>query len=465
MNRRVPSGAPILSASAMRALEQAQFDDGMTQAELMERAGTGVAAQAARFAIGEPILILAGPGNNGGDAYVAARHLAAAGHDVLVSALGAANDGAARAMRDRWTGSTIDFADAPRRSVIVDGLFGTGLSRSLAPTIIAKLAWLAQGARFVLAIDIVSGLATDSGDDLCVGLPATATIALGALKPAHMLCQGIERSGHILLDPIGLDADRNWSSIARPAIAARSLLSHKYDSGLVLVVGGAMPGATRLSARSALHGGAGYVLLASDTPQPGLPNAIVHRDSRDAALLDDDRIDAVLIGPGLGKDNHACDLLDRALGSDKPLVLDGDALTMLGESAAPRIAARTARTICTPHSAEFDRMFGTGGGSKIERTIAAAAAARAVIVHKGADTVIADPAGRVIVSASAPSWLASAGTGDVLAGIVASRLAAGSNDAAAEAVWLHIRAAQLAGQAFAADDMIARIPIAIGECI
>jgi hydroxyethylthiazole kinase-like uncharacterized protein yjeF len=455
-----PAGAAIVGAQAMRAAEQALFDGGMAQDALMERAGAAVAREAARFAVRRPILVLAGPGNNGGDAYVVARLLAEQGGDVRVAALGAAKDGSATRMRGLWRGETVALADAEPRAFLVDGLFGTGLTRPLAGDVATKLAALSAAAEFTLAIDLPSGLDTDSGVSLGAA-QANLTIALGALKPAHLLGDGAGLCGDVIVADIGVPVSYDWRALARPVLAAPARDAHKYSRGLVVVVEGAMPGAARLAARAALSGGAGYVILAGGSRQG--PDALVHSDAPLAKILDDDRIAAVVVGPGLGRDDAARAALETALGCRHALVLDGDALSLLGDTAAARVAERPAQTYLTPHSGEFDRMF-AGSGGKIARTLAAARAA--TIIHKGADTVIATPDGQVRIG-SGPSWLSTAGTGDVLAGLLAARHApAGSpRDAAEQAVWLHARAARLAGPAFAADDLIGQLPAAIEECL
>lgn len=458
-------GLPIVTAAAMRAAEEAVFASGIPQAELMERAGAAVAREASRFAMGRPVLVLAGPGNNGGDAWVAARILRDRGHDVMVAALGEAKQGVAAEMRARWTGQVVTLVDAPARPVVVDGLFGTGLARPLAPDIAGQLQRLVTAAHFTLAIDLPSGMDTDFGRDLGAA-DATVTLALGALKPAHLLDKGLDRCGHLLLDDIGIPIATTRSTVAMPRLGTPGPHSQKYTRGLVAVLEGQMRGAARLASTAALHGGAGYVVRVGEDHGQG-PNAIVHRPVTEfAKLLDDDRTGAVVIGPGLGRDGDGSASLDAAIASARPLVLDGDALSLIGRDVG-RLSARTAPTCLTPHSGEFDRMFGEGKGSKIDRTLAAAAEAGAVIVHKGADTVIATPQGDVRVYSGGSPWLSTAGTGDVLAGLLGARLAGGVAPlAAAEAaVWLHGRAAQLAGPAFAADDLIPCLPRAIAECL
>lgn len=466
----MPSGAPIVTAAQTVAAEQAVFASGVSQDALMERAGAAVAREVARFAFGRAILILAGPGNNGGDAYVAARLLKAAGHDVALVAAGAPKPGAAERMAALWGGATTSLYAARPRPVLVDGLFGTGMTRPLDRGLAAVFAELCARAEFRLAIDLPSGIATDTGADLGAPCGIDVTLALGALKPGHVSGAGLEKCGRVLLAEIGVPVETRWRTVARPRVARPGVQSHKYSRGLVAVIEGAMPGAARLAARAAMAGGAGYVVLAGSRPWSGGPDALVRREVQTgenlAEFLGWDRVDAVVLGPGLGRDRRAEAFVQAALAAPKPLVIDGDALSLLGTEAARRLAERPAPTWLTPHSGEFDRTFGDGG-TKMARTVAAAASARATVVHKGADTVIASPQGEVRVLAGAPPWLSTAGTGDVLAGLIGAQAARGAKGVAAAetAAWLHGRAAHHAGAAFIADDLIEHIPEALAECL
>lgn len=452
-----PIDAPVVTAPAMRAAEAACFASGTTQTALMERAARSVAREAARFAMGRPITILAGPGNNGGDAFGAARLLEAQGHDVVVAALGKCGPDAAAEMRAAWQGETVSFADAPARPIIVDGLFGIGLSRPLEGSVGATFERLREGAAFILAIDIASGLDADSGAALGSVLRADATLALGGLKHGHVQGAGIEASGALLYDPIGIEIETGVRTLGRARLTPPGPDDHKYARGLVGVVGGAMPGAARLSSAAAARSGAGYVVLAgADARVPF--DAVVHRDTIDPA-----RAAAVLVGPGLGRDDHARTICEGWVASDCSLVLDGDALSLIDPG---RLSERRAATILTPHGGEFARLFGSGAGDRISAAVEAARRSNAVIVSKGAATVIASPDGIARI-ANPPSWLSTAGTGDVLAGLVAARLAVTREPfrAACEAVWLHARAAALAGPALVADDLVMHIPATIAECL
>lgn len=461
----IPPDAPIVTAEQMRAAEEAVFRR-VPQQQVMERAGEAVAREAARFALGRPILVLAGPGNNGGDAYVAARLLKARGHDVILAACGTLTTGAAAAVHALWDGPTSALYEARPRPFLIDGLFGTGLTRPLERGVGAVFAELVGAAEFTLAIDMPSGIATDTGEDLGAPRGISATLALGALKPGHLLGAGQAKSGRILLADIGVPVETRWHSLARPRLVPPGTRSHKYSRGMVVVVQGDMPGAARLAAGAALAGGAGYVVLAG--PDGAGPDALVHRPVQSGddlgELLADERIGAVVIGPGLGRDRRAEGLLKAALASQRPLVLDGDALTLLGKSAIAWLQRRTAPAWLTPHAGEFARIF-EHVGSKIDQSVVFASKNRSTMIYKGADTVIASPRGDVRVLADASPWLSTAGTGDVLAGLVAAQVASGNKVAAEAAVWLHARAASLAGPAFSADALIGHIPEAISECL
>lgn len=475
MTRRLPPGAPVVTAAEMRAAEAAVFASGVAQDVLMERAGAAVAREALRFAEAGSALVLAGPGNNGGDAYVVARHLRAAGVDVVVEALGTPRTQCAAVMRERWAGPVVGFGESAPRALVIDGLFGTGMARPLDSGVTDRLCHLFGHAGHVVAIDLPSGIDTDSGAALGLAGGTTATVALGALKPAHLLGAGVAGCGHVFWAPIGIPVETQWRTAARPRLSAPAVDAHKYSRGMVVVVQGAMPGAAVLSAHAALCAGAGYALLAGVEPSSGGPEALVRRRICGAgdlhALIGEDRVGAVVLGPGLGRgegrEEESEVLLDAVLGTRHPLVLDGDALSLLGTEAGARLRERVGSTCITPHGGEFARMFGTVKGSKITATMHAARETGAVVLHKGADSVVAAPDGRVRILSGASSWLSTAGTGDVLAGVLAARLATGEEPlAAAEAaVWLHARAGGLAGAAFPADGLIAHLPEALSECL
>ncbi|MGN6278222.1 MAG: NAD(P)H-hydrate dehydratase [Sphingomonas sp.] len=445
------AGKPVLTAAEMSAAEEHAIAAGTSVETLMQRAGKGVAAAVHRLAAGAPVLVLCGPGNNGGDGYVAASALAAMEHDVRVAALADPKSDAARRARACWSGPVETIADAKPAPVLVDALFGTGLSRGLDAELSRQLCRLAEAARLAITIDLPSGVATDEGAVLSDAPDFDVTLALGAVKPAHLLQPAARHCGAVRLIEIGIDCGAEAQVLAKPSLPNPGPESHKYNRGMVVVVGGAMPGAALLASTAAMRSGAGYVALLDGGD--GGPHALVHRRFEDQPL-DDDRIGALLIGPGLGRTEDAAAKLDKALASDRPLIIDGDALHLLKDR-LDRLRDRAAPSILTPHEGEFVSLFGKTEDSKLGRACAAAKKANAVIVYKGPDTVIAAPDGRARLAGDANDWLSTAGTGDVLAGTIAATLAAGLDplDAAAAGVWLHGEAARRLGAAFIADDL------------
>ena len=454
-----PLTGPVLTAAEMRAADAAAIAAGTSADHLMARAGQALAEAVWRFGGGQAVLILCGPGNNGGDGYVAARLLQAKGLDVQVAALAAPVTDVARRTALGWAGPVAALADAAPAPVLLDCLFGTGLARPLDSALADRLAQLRAQSRMVIAADVPSGLGTDDGAHLGA-IRADVTVALGALKPAHLLQPGAAYCGHILIADIGIPVAANCHVTARPHLPKPGPRDHKYTRGLVGVVAGHMPGAARLTASAAARSGAGYVLLAGGNGD-GLPFAIVPKAFDDA--LADPRLSALVMGPGLGRDARARDQLAVALAAPVPLVLDADALHLVDLA---DIRRRAHPTVLTPHGGEFAALFGdAGGGSKIDRTRHAAAQSGATVFFKGADSVIAAPDGRTWLTPSASPWLASAGTGDVLAGILGAMLGQGLDGpgAAQAALWLHSRAAALAGPALIADDLLTYLSYARGE--
>ncbi|MBK6297646.1 MAG: NAD(P)H-hydrate dehydratase [Sphingomonadales bacterium] len=453
---------PILTAAEMLAAERSAMAQGETVETLMDRAGRAVAEAVWRFGGGRPVLILCGPGNNGGDGYVAARYLAKRGVDVRVAAFGLPGTDASRAAREAWAGPVEALEDADDAPVLVDALFGTGLARPLGDTLVKNLARLTKRRPFTVAVDVPSGVGSDDGVNLGA-VPAHLTLALGALKPAHVLQPAAALCGIVKVADIGVTAESKVSLLTRPHIQEPGPESHKYRRGLVGIIGGEMPGAGALSALAAIRI-AGYVLV-SGMDGMALPHAVVHRPCE--AILEDRRVGALLVGPGLGRGPEARQRLDQILEKSCPIVLDADALMLLGSDDFPEMKRRMSPIVMTPHAGEFAALFGDLSGSKIDRACAAAKISGSVIVFKGPDTVIACPDGRARVAQSGPGWLATAGTGDVLAGIVAALLASGRTpyDSASAAVWLHAEAARLAGPALIADEIPFHIPAAVAACL
>lgn len=454
---------PILTAAETRAAESAVIEAGTSAEALMERAGVGAAEAIWRFAGPRPTLILCGPGNNGGDGYIIARLLRERGITVRVAALSEPTSATARWARSLWTGPVEDIVEAEGAPILVDALFGTGLTRLLADRASGALMRLALEAEVRIAVDLPSGVATDDGCVLSAVPDYDLTVTFASLKPSHLLQPAARHMGRLVLVDIGVPTAARLHEICRPSLPAPGPDDHKYSRGYVAVLAGEMPGAAALTASAAARAGAGYVRLLGDVILANVPKAVVQGGNL-AALVGDRRIGAIAVGPGLGRGSKAIALVEAVIGAGRPLVFDADALGILGERRD--LFARCASSILTPHAGEFERMFGAPGGSKVERTREASAQSGAVIIFKGPDTVVAAPDGRAAIAGNASAWLATAGTGDVLTGIVAAMRARGLEpfEAACAGVWLHGRAAITSGPGLIADDLVDTLPSLIGGC-
>jgi ADP-dependent NAD(P)H-hydrate dehydratase / NAD(P)H-hydrate epimerase len=429
---------------------------------LMANAGRAVARAARRHFAPCRVVVLCGPGNNGGDGYIAARLLQQEGWPVVVAALSLPRTGTDAAWAaSLWRGPTAPFAaaTAARAELVIDAVFGAGLDRDVGGLVAEALG----AARRVLAIDVPSGLDGATGAVRGHAPHAALTVTFFRYKPGHLLLPGRELCGELELADIGIP-DRVLERMPANTFANVPLLwrlprpsasDHKYSRGLVTVLGGAvMTGAARLAAAAARRSGAGLVTLAArhggDVYRAGEPGLIVS-DASLESLLADSRRRVWVCGPGLGHD-EARAALPALLAAGRAVVADADALTAFaGEPAALRGAA-----VITPHAGEFARVFGEPG---LDRLAAARAAARqtgAIVLLKASDTIIAAPDGYAAINSSAPPWLATAGSGDVLSGLIAGLLAQGMPpwDAAAAAAWLHGRAGVLAGPHLVAEDLL-----------
>ena len=470
--------AKVLSCAQMAAADAFAVKAGVPSLTLMENAGRAVAdAIVARFRPC-PVVVLCGPGNNGGDGFVVARLLDEHGFIVRV-AHDADPRGDAKVMSEQWKGARLALTPAALdgAKLVVDALFGAGLSRPLegaAAQVVEALNDLP-----VVAIDIPSGLAGDTGQPLGgVTVTAVLTVTFFRKKPGHLLLPGREACGEIVVADIGIPpqaADtqlfENTPSLwTYPHPKAQG---HKYDRGHCVVVSGGAShtGAARLAARGALRVGAGLVSVASP-PDALAVNAahlmaIMLKPFEGAAglaeLLSDKRLNAVVIGPGLGVGGETRALVDAALKSGAAAVLDADALTSFQDDPDALFNRLHDRCVLTPHAGEFERLFpgllGEAGG-KAEAVRAAAARAGAVVLLKGNDTVIAHPGGKAAINANGPPTLATAGAGDVLAGFIAGLLAQklSAFDAAACGTWLHGAAAECFGPGLIAEDLPEILP-------
>lgn len=479
----------LLSPTEMGEADRLTIAGGTAGITLMENAGRAVADAVARRWPSRPVLVLCGPGNNGGDGFVAARILAERGWPVRLALLGerGALKGDAAIAAAGWTGPVEPLGPASLGDarLVIDALFGAGLARPLEGTPHDVIAALNEGGVPVVAVDVPSGVDGASGEVRGIAPRAVLTVTFFRRKPGHLLLPGRALCGAVVVAPIGIPAavlDR-----VGPAAAAnhpdcwRHLFpwpqaeAHKYTRGYALVVGGAvMTGAARLAARAAARLGAGLVTVAS--PEAAFPvyaaaltGVIVQpAGTRDAfqALLADRRRNAALIGPGAGVGPETRDRALALLAAGKRTVLDADALTVFADD--PPTLFRAIRSagggppVLTPHEGEFARLFDQTG-SKLERARRAAALSGAVVLLKGNDTVIASPDGRAAISENAPAELATAGSGDVLAGMVLALLAQGmpAFEAAAAAVWLHAAAARRHGPGLVAEDLVENIPGAL----
>ncbi len=457
----------VLTVAQMRSAEEALIAAGSSVEALMDLAGRGAAEWVWRVAAHRPVTVLCGPGNNGGDGYVIAEALRARGGAVAVVAAAEPRTDAARNARSLFQGEVLGPEERPHGEVLVDCLFGSGLTRGLGEAHLALLGDLARSHRHRIAIDLPSGVESDSGQPLNKGLPDyDLTVALGAWKFAHYLMPACAGIGALRLVGIGVAPVAGAARvIGPPALGAPAADAHKYRRGLLGVVGGEMPGASILASVAAQGAGAGYVkLLGEPVAAQALSWDLVLETVPLAQALADRRYNALLVGPGLGRNARARERLLTALAAGIPTVADADALMLL-QPGDP------APAIVTPHEGELaalERAFGLAPApAKPDRARALARAGGMVVVAKGPDTVIAAPDGRLALAPRASSWLSTAGTGDVLAGIVASRLATGIEPfaAACEGVWLHAEAARHCLPPFTAEDLARAVPAAYAAAL
>ena len=480
----------LLTPDEMAACDRLAIASGVPGIALMEKAGRAVADAVARRPLGTRILVVAGPGNNGGDGFVAARVLAERGYPVRLMLLGdgAALKGDAAEAAKRWNGSV--EAAAPEQiagvGVIVDALFGAGLNREIDGEARALIEAMNASGATIIAVDLPSGINGASGAVMGVAVRASESITFFRRKPGHLLLPGRLLAGKVRVSDIGipdsvLDEVKPRAFANGPGLWGRHFPipqpdGHKYARGHAVVVSGGISftGAARLAARGALRAGAGLVTLASPRDALAVNAAaslavMVH--AVDCAeelrgLLTDKRLNAVVLGPGLGVGAATRDLVLAALDGGRAAVLDADALTSF-EADPAALFAKTAQrpVVLTPHQGEFARLFksimqGAENESKAGQARAAARASGAAVLLKGADTVIAAPDGRVAICENAPAWLATAGSGDVLAGMIAGLLAQGMTafEAACAGAWLHGEAGNEAGPGLISEDLPETLP-------
>jgi len=498
----------LLTIDEMYRADRLAMESGIGGTVLMENAGIRIGEQiVVRWPKAGRVLVICGPGNNGGDGFVIARFLQARGYDVGLALLGdvAKLKGDAAAMAAQWDGEVLGDGEVlaadpmsmagslAGADLIVDALFGAGLARPVAGKAAGVVDKINAAGVPVVAVDLPSGVDGETGRVLGACVKADLTVTFFRKKAGHLLCPGRDFCGETVVADIGIPGSvldeiapkmsENGPALWRGVFPEVASGAHKYSRGHAIVVSGglATTGAARLGARAALRIGAGVVTIAC--PENAVATVAAHEtavmvrglsqpDGLDA-VLSDPRVTAVLAGPGNGVGMPARVHVLTALESDAGIVLDADALTSFAhqpDNLFDAIARRRANSVVlTPHEGEFSRLFQdvmkkdgglTDEASRIERAVWGARCAGAILVLKGPDTVIAAPDGRVAVNGNAPPWLATAGSGDVLAGIAAGLLAQGmpAFEAACAAVWLHGEAGQRFGRGLVAEDLAGQLP-------
>jgi hydroxyethylthiazole kinase-like uncharacterized protein yjeF len=471
----------LLDVRRMGEADRLTVATGTLATELMENAGKAVARAIEQRWSARPVIVLCGPGNNGGDGFVVARHLSETGWPVRIALLGPRDHlvGPARHHAELWRGTVEPLTSGVLEGaeLVVDGIFGAGLSRALDGSSVETLAAAASRKLPIVAIDVPSGLMGDTGEVL--GAVAVAlTVTFFRKKPGHLLLPGRLLCGEVIVADIGIpnsvldqiapDTFENDPCLWLAALPQIHDGGNKYTRGHALISGGyPMTGAARMAARAAARAGAGLTTIAvAPIALPVYAAALISIMVQPLAmpedfgcLLDDNRYTAFLIGPGAGTGEETRTRALAMLGTGRPTLLDADALTAFADDPLTLDRAITGPCVLTPHDGEFHRLFDPNG-DKLTRTRVAARRSGAIIVLKGSDTVITSPDGRSVINSNAPPTLATAGSGDVLSGIVLGLLAQNMEPflAAAAAVWLHGAAATEFGPGLIAEDLPELLP-------
>jgi len=481
--RATPTAADLalLTVAQMGEADRRTIVGGIAGAVLMENAGRAVAQRIMARWSPRPVSVLCGPGNNGGDGYVVARVLAASGWPVRLGQLGNASNlkGDAAHHAGLWRGQVEALQPAliEGAALVVDALFGSGLARPIAGQAAATLKAAAARGVPIAAVDVPSGVLGDTGEDLGA-VPAALTVTFFRRKPGHLLLPGRSLCGEVMvadigtlpeiLNELGVRTYENGPSLWKADLPLALAGGNKYGRGHALLYGGGvMTGAARMAARAAARAGAGLTTIAvPEKAWPVYAGALTSimvqplpAPESLAPLLNDRRITAMLIGPGAGATEQTRAHSLAMLATHRAVLLDADALTASRHDKDTLFGAIAGPCVMTPHEGEFRRLF-TEEGGKLQRTLAAARTSGAVIVLKGADTVVAAPDGRATINANAPDTLATAGSGDVLAGIILGLLTQGMDAfaAASAGVWMHGDAASAFGPGLIAEDLPDLLP-------
>jgi len=475
----------ILSAEQMVAADRMTIARGTDGFALMQRAGDGASSIIKTLYKPQRVLVLCGPGNNGGDGYIIACGLRDAGFDVAVWALVPPDNltGDARRAYEAWGADC--SAELDGQTLVIDALFGTGFNKEIEEPLLSLFKQIEKLEADVVAVDIPSGVSGTTAAADPVTLKAAHTITFACKKLGHCLMPGKNFCGrvhvvdigipHAVVVEAGFSAHENHPDLWKSAFPHKKTEEHKYSHGHAVIAGAPkMTGATRLAAEACARIGAGLTTViapagAATVYRETLAPHVIIEDRTDGlkAHLADERRNAVLVGPGAGQDDASAlqaDILD-VLRTQKTVILDADALTVFGSDREKLYSALNNNSILTPHEGEFARLFPDLDGFKTQRAQKAAQASGAVIVLKGPDTVIVAPDGRTVINTNAPPWLATAGSGDVLAGMIVGLAAQGMApfDAACAAVWIHGAAAYLFGEGLVASDIATKIPAVLGE--
>ena len=474
----IPSS--LLHVDEMYRADAGAVAAGIPSLDIMENAGIVVAAAISARWTPRPIAILCGPGNNGGDGFVVARRLATSGWPVRVALLGSTDKlkDDAKTNADRWNGpvAPMSVAALEDAELVVDAIFGAGLSR---PVDVGLTNLFTHISTPVIAVDIPSGVHGDTGTVLGAAPAADLTITFCRAKPGHILLPGRDLCGELIVADIGIpdtviddiasSTSRNGPELWLSDFPFPNSAAHKYTRGHAVIAGGAtMTGAARLAAMAARRMGVGLLTISAPTEAAAIYAADMPGNLVSTApftdILADPRKNAVLVGPGAEVREETRARVLAAHTASKALVVDADALTIFTDDPDTLFQAIDASCVLTPHEGEFVRLFDPQD-DKLTRTRRAAATAGAVVLLKGPDTVIAAPDGRAVINDSGTPYLATGGTGDVLAGMITGLLAQGmpAFKAAAAAAWAHGRAAELFGPGLIAEDLIEMIPKVLCE--
>lgn len=481
----------VLSVDEMYRADALAIEAGVSGINLMAEAGKSVAEVAMERWPKASFTVLCGPGNNGGDGFVAARYLLAAGHEVMVCFLGDTENlkGDAAHHATLWRDvsgtdpSPLDTVPDNHGTIVIDALFGAGLTRAIDTSLADTLQGIIKNALGILSVDLPSGINGDTGEVLGYAPKADATVTFFRKKPGHLLYPGRANTGELSVANIGTPEDvletikpliaENHPDIWLDHLPTPKATAHKYQRGHLLVLGGeSMTGAARLASRAARRTGAGLTTIVTKPPafeiyakaDPGTMVEIADTLDDFAMTLNDDRRNVVLLGPGAGVGPETRDRCLAALESGKSVVLDADALSSFQDDPSCLFNAIKHPVIMTPHEGEFARLF-SFSGDKINRARSAVRESGAVILLKGADTIIASPDGRVSINTNAPADLATAGSGDVLAGIIAGLLSQGMQafEAASAGAWLHGACGNHIGPGLIAEDLCESLPQIFSE--